>query len=259
MGLLVLAAGPPALYGPGPHWIDRVTGGRARVAAEATVDLDVNFDGAADLTVALAGTTEVARSAAAGAGRHRTHVDLEMVAFTLAGELPGVGPISLRAGDGIGNLTADGPLYSAGASDEVPGAPRFADDVFDIRFRVMLPGGVVLHASTPLRVTARIDRLPPVGARFTFTGPPLPLRNAAGTPVLQVVAAANTVVRPAPRPCDPAADGADVDAAASEIASRCRCRRACTARTLRTRIRSGLMNPDCRRGARAAARTRCAV
>ncbi len=263
--LVLLRAGanagdPPALFGPGPHWIDRVTGGFARFGADATVDLDVTFDGVADLTVPLAGTTEVFRSAAyavdpIAAGRHRNHLDLEIFSFTLTGELPGVGPLTMHAGDGAGNLVADGPLYSRGSSDEVPGAPRFADDVFDILFRVDL-SGIVLHNATPLRVTARIDHLPPVGTRFTFDGPPLPLLNDAGTVVLQIVGAANTAVRPPPRPCDPS-DAGDMTTAATDIATRCHCNRRCTARSLRTRTRSGLLNPSCRRTARDAARGLC--
>src|SRR5262249_14661585 len=156
---------------------------------EASVGIDINFDGVADLMVDMIGTTEVFRGAAIpgfpprrGFPRHRDHLQLEIFAMTLSGSIPGLGPLTLRAGDGLGNLIQDGPLYSPGVSDEVSGNPRLADDLFDIFFTVEFQG-VALHNTTPLRVTGQIDRLPPIGTRFAFSGPPLVLVNAAGTPV----------------------------------------------------------------------------
>src|SRR3990172_6097077 len=110
---ILMALAPPAharpLFGPGRHWIDTVTGGLARFRAEASVGVDVNFDGVADLRVDMTGTTEVFRSGAlegdpAGDPGHRNHLDLEIFAMTLTGRVPGLGAATLRIGDGVGNL-----------------------------------------------------------------------------------------------------------------------------------------------------------
>jgi hypothetical protein len=193
------------LFGPGPHWLDEVTSGSVTFGAEASVDLDLDFDGAADLVVAVAGTTTVFRSSArardpvADPG-HRNRLHLEIVSAALATGESSVGPVTLTFGDGVGNLIADGPLYSAGVSDEIPGRPELARDVFEIFFEVEA-AGLRLHNERPLVMTAVIDRLPPIGSPFTSASPPIPLVTDAGARVLQVIGARFTPLPP--QPCGP--------------------------------------------------------
>jgi len=52
-----------------------------------------------------------------------------------------------------------------------------------------------LHNPVPLRVTAVIDRVPPIGARFEFGGPPVEFVTDQGTPVFQITAATATPQR----------------------------------------------------------------
>src|SRR5262249_23626887 len=89
LGVAVSGASSFRLFGPGPHWIDGERGGLVRFGASATVSLDLDFDGVADMLIALGGTTTVFRSDAivgdpVGDPGHRNHLDLEIVSMTLA-------------------------------------------------------------------------------------------------------------------------------------------------------------------------------
>jgi hypothetical protein len=253
VGLLSGVSAAAPLYGPGRHWIDRVRGGYAAFGARASVGVDLGFDGAVDVEVAMTGTTEVFRSAARASDprrpRHRNHIDLEIVAMHLAGEIPGLGPITLDAGDGIGNQSRDGPLYSQGGSDELPGDPRHSADFFDLFMEVRLMRRT-LHNVTPLRVVAVIDRLPPIGSMFTLDGAPVLFVDTAGRPVLQVVTAADVPTPPGAGPCEPAgADAEAIAAARAEAAQRCNCTHhfgRCARRLVATRAGNGQLNRSCR-------------
>jgi hypothetical protein len=266
---LLTSALPPAhaaaLYGPGPHWIDKVTDGYAMFESTASVGVDITGDGTTDLTVAAAGPTTVFRSDAlegdpVGDPGHKNHLDLEIVAMTLTGTIPGLGPFTLTVGDGVGNHAPDGPLHTAGTSDEIPGSPRRALDVFEIFFQLSLDRqGVVIHNLVPLRVESVITTLPPIGTQFVMVGPPVPLVDEAGSPVLQVTEVLNRLVRPPDRECDP--DGLDagaIVAAEAEIASTCQCigiahprpSARCMTRALRRQVRAGLLNKRCKGSAR---------
>ena len=265
-------ASPPvhaaALYGPGQHWIDKVTGGFAMFESAASVGVDINGDGSTDLTVTATGPTTVFRSDAlegnpVGDPGHKNHLDLEIVTMTLTGTIPGLGPFTLTVGDGIGNHAPDGPFHTAGTSDEIPGSPRRALDVFEIFFQLSLDQrGIVLHNLVPLRVETVITELPPIGAEFVMVGPPVPLVTEDGTVVLQVTETVNRLVRPPDRECDP--DGLDAGAIAAaevEVASACQCLGAshprpsarCMTHTLTRQVRAGLLNMSCKGSARAQA------
>lgn len=173
------------LNGPGPHWIDEVESGLLTFDAVATVGLDLTGDGVGDSTVTVEGTTTVFRSISVPGNPaepgHRNHLGLEIVDMVLLAE-----GIRFRAGDGRGNLKPDGPLHSIGTSDEVPGSPETALDLFAVHFEVEV-GALRLHNRDPLMVEASIDRLPPIGNEFRFDGPPLTLYNDAGAPTALAV------------------------------------------------------------------------
>jgi hypothetical protein len=170
----------PPLFGPGAHWIDEVTGGTVTFDAAAVVGVDVDSDGAADITVDVSGPTTVFRSDAksgdASDPDHRNHLDLEIIDMTLTAEA-----VSFHAGDGAGNFVSDGSLFSIGTSDEIPGSPQLAHDSFEIFFEGEV-SGQALHNEEPLRMVATIDRLPPIGNVFELDGPPLPLFAESGDP-----------------------------------------------------------------------------
>lgn len=161
------------LFGPGPHWIDEVTSGTVTFDAVAVVGVDLTMDGVADLTVDVRGPTTVFRSDAQRADpadeRHRNHLDLEIVSMVLEAE-----GIRFSAGDGVGNLASDGPLFSIGTSDEVAASSQLANDDFAIYFEGEISGRL-LHNKDALRMVATIDRLPPIGNAFELSGPPVPL------------------------------------------------------------------------------------
>jgi len=280
LGLMALSslladASPPVhatpLYGPGPHWIDKVTGGYAMFESAAAVGVDLDFDGATDLTVTAAGPTTVFRSGAlegdpVGDPGHKNHLDLEIVAMTLTGTIPGLGSFTLAVGDGIGNHAPDGPLHTAGTSDEVPGSPRRALDVFEIRFQLTLErSGIALHNPAPLRVESVIGTLPPIGTEFVMVGPPVLLVDESGGPVLQVTETVNRLVRPPDRECDPEGlDAGAIAAAEAAIASGCECigvsalrpSGRCITQVLSRQVRAGLLNRRCKSSARAQAAQR---
>jgi hypothetical protein len=263
--VLVLVAIAPvqaALDGPGPHWIDDVTGGSAMFLSEATVSVDFDFDAVSDLDFAATGPTKVFRSAAyegdpVGDPGHDNHLDLEIYSMILTGTIPSLGPFTLTVGDGAGNLASDGLLFSSGTSDELPDDPRRAHDVFNLFFQVEV-AGLVLHNAVPFQVESIIDRLPPVGSEFHHVGPPVPLLTASGTPLLQITAVVNRVVRPPPRFCDP--DGVDAEAIAearAQVSAECGCmtpgsrtERQCESRVLRDRAQVGILLRRCKSRAR---------
>jgi len=156
-----------------------VKSGTVTFDAMAVVGVDINRDGVADLTLELSGPTTVFRSAAEPADpaqpRHRNHLDLEIVSMTLTAPHG----VIFQAGDGVGNFTADGPLFSLGSSQEIAATPELAHDDFAIYFTGEL-AGLALHNIEPLRMVADIDRLPPVGNTFRLSGPPLPLYTDDG-------------------------------------------------------------------------------
>ena len=103
---------------------------------------------------------------------HNNRIDLEIVSMTLTAD-----GLSLRAGDGVGNGTADNAISCLGSSQEVPEDPALADDIFEIFFEVEF-GGATLTNNVPLVVESRITQLPPLGSEFEQTGPLVPLVGA---------------------------------------------------------------------------------
>jgi hypothetical protein len=109
---------------------------------------------------------------------HLNHVDIELVSLELTATTP-IGLITVRAGDEIGNLASDGPLYSPGAIDETASNPALADAFLDLFLEVETPFGT-FHNSSALRLQAVIDQYPPVFAQGLLS--PVPLVNSSGHP-----------------------------------------------------------------------------
>ncbi len=191
--------------GPGPHWVDTCGGGTDSFPSSATVGIDLNFDGLPDATFIMAGPTVILRGDPYDTPDpldpgHKNTIDTELVMMTLTGTSPLFGPVMIRAGDGTGNLSMDGPLFSPGQINEITNPDPFhATSFFDIFFEIEIPEqGLVLHNQDPLRVEAVIDRVPPSGVPYThpLKDGPIPLLDPSGAPVAQLINATHTVPEP---------------------------------------------------------------
>jgi hypothetical protein len=123
--------------------------------------LDMDGDSVEDFTLSLPAPIVIRRGDASDTpdpldAGHVNHVDIELVSLELTG-----GFFTLRAGDGVANLSSDGPLFSPGAIDEQPGDPALADAFLDVSFEVETPIGT-FHSGSPVHLQATIDQYPPV-------------------------------------------------------------------------------------------------
>ena len=156
--------------GPGPHWVDYCMGGTDSFYSIAVVGVDIDWDGIPDITANLAGPTVIFRGHPIDTPDpldpgHFNRINTEIVSMTLTG-----GGITLTAGDGIGNLANNGPLYSPGNVIEKIGDPTRADSFFDVSFTIQTPLGL-LHSNTPVTVTASggITEVPPIDTPYVFS------------------------------------------------------------------------------------------
>lgn len=205
--LLVLfgIATPAGACGPGDHWLDGCTSGIDTFSSVATIGLDLNLDNVKDISVVLSGPTSIYRGgpvdAIVGHPRlgnvgtidgHMDVIETEIISLTLTG-----GGITVRAGDGTGNLLNDGPLYSPGALQEKPADSFRADSFFDVWFELDTPSGT-LHNLQPLRLESTIDRVPPIGFSYTHAIPnPIGLFDQYGIERARLV---DAVHMPVPEP-----------------------------------------------------------
>ena len=153
-------ATPASFCGPGPHWVDTCSANSATFSTYAILGVDITLDGVPDFNVTVAGPTTVAWS---NPSAHQ--LQTELVSMSLSGS-----GFTLTAGDGIGNLVSDGPLYSPGSVIEQVGNTALADSFFDVFFQLDGTPYGPLHNNTALRVQTVIDQIVPYGADFHFGG-----------------------------------------------------------------------------------------
>lgn len=197
---LAAPARAAALFGPGPHWVDTVTAGTDVFNSITIVDLDLDDDLVVDTTITLPSPIVVQRGAAADTPDpldpgHFNHVDIELVSLELTAASP-IGSLTLRAGDGVGNLAPDGPLYSPGAIDELIGDVTLADAFLDLFFELETPFGT-FHNEDAVRIQGVIDRYPPVLSLDDFTVTPL-VDESGSSSTINVVGVSQEVVLPEP-------------------------------------------------------------
>ncbi|MBM3223452.1 MAG: PEP-CTERM sorting domain-containing protein [Candidatus Tectomicrobia bacterium] len=206
-GAVVSPAEAVPACGPGAHWVDGCTSGNDSFPSVATLGLDLNLDNIADMSVVLAGPTTIFRgNPQAGSDpndpQHPSKINTEIVSLLLSG-----GGITVRAGDGVGNLLQDGALHSPGMIIEKTGPgtqgcgdpidPFFACSFFDVFFEVDGPFGT-LRNRDPLRIAAMIDEVPPIGIPYVHPLPnPVGLFDVNGMEVIRLVNATHT---PTPEP-----------------------------------------------------------
>ncbi|MDM8563298.1 hypothetical protein QUF54_08090, partial [Candidatus Marithioploca araucensis] len=133
---------------------------KASSSATVKIKKGANCDGD-EITAILSGPTEVKRGAGDDTITPHTIVT-EMVSLELTN-----GTITLRAGDGVGNLDDDGPLHSPGAIEEQASDPAKAKSFFMISFEIDTPFGT-LHNKDPLIMESVIEWVPPKSI-FTYT------------------------------------------------------------------------------------------
>src|SRR4030067_1749981 len=145
-------------------------GGTDSFYSIAVVGVDIDWDGIPDITANLAGPTGIFRGHPIDTPDpldpgHFNRINTEIVSMTLTG-----GGITLTAGDGIGNLANNGPLYSPGNVIEKIGDPTRADSFFFFSFTIQTPLGL-LHSNTPVTVTASggITEVPPIANPSVFS------------------------------------------------------------------------------------------
>ncbi len=194
-----------AQCGPGDHWVDTCKPGVGGATdslptTKATVGIDFDFDGNADMIVTLLGPATIYRadskdvisghSMLPNVGTVDSHDDVietEIISMNLTGS-----GFTLRAGDGTGNNSDDGgsprSLYSPGAIDELPSVinppppnsdstvnPALAHSFFYVFFELDGTPWGTLHNNNPAVLEQIIDRVPPLYATyvhdFSITNP----------------------------------------------------------------------------------------
>jgi len=118
----------------------------------------VIFDGGPTIILpAMTGATTVFRgpgTSGSTAGGN-SHIDTEMMSLNLSG-----GGLTLHAGDGIGNLIGDGPLFSPGRIDETAN-PLIGHSFFDVFFELSPTPFGALHNTNPCVMAKDITQVPP--------------------------------------------------------------------------------------------------
>ena len=202
--LVAFGIGAPAqaapLFGPGAHWVDTVTAGTDVFNSILVVEIDLDGDLSGDTTINLPNPIIVERGAAADTPDpldpgHLNHIPIELVSMELTASTP-IGPVTLRAGDGIANLAPDGPLFSFGAIDERADDPALADGFLDLFFELETVLGT-FHNEDAIRIAGVIDRYPPILSFGHVSVIPL-LDEGGGATSVNIVGVSQQIVSPEP-------------------------------------------------------------
>jgi hypothetical protein len=160
--------------GPELDWVDTCPSGTDRFFSQGDHGEIILDTGPVIPLPTTFGPTEIFRGPGTGGSiipGGDAHIDTEMVSLTLMG-----GGVTLHAGDGTGNLSNDGPLFSPGRIDETAN-PLLADSFFDVFFTIEGPFPR-LHNNDPLLMgispPGTLDQVPP---------PPLTLYTARNLPI----------------------------------------------------------------------------
>ena len=167
-----------AICGPGPGWVGSCPGGFYPFTSVSnfniSLDLDNNLGDGYEINnqyVQTTGTTDIFLAHGSG-----NQMDSEVYALSerVTDPLSFAYGSTIIAGDGIGNASADGPLYSGGTITEQldsQGHPTgFANSSYHVFFLLTIPtAGLVLHNHTtePLTVTCEnLTGVPPYGCNY---------------------------------------------------------------------------------------------
>lgn len=192
------ASGTPSC-GPGDHWVDTCKSDTDSFPSVAIIGIDTDLDNATDVSIPFSGPTTVFRGDPVvgdpiGDPGHLNHIGTEIVSLNLTG-----GSLTIIAGDGVGNLLSDGPLYSPGAIDELASDPKWAYSFFEVFFELQGTPYGPLHNKVPLILDPNIDRVPPIGFEYVHNIPAsIGLFDARDIERLRLVEASHTPVVPEP-------------------------------------------------------------
>ncbi|BAP54310.1 hypothetical protein THII_0013 [Thioploca ingrica] len=173
--------------GLGDHWVDICSSGIDDSPSHATIGIAFGTDcqdkpGGVHL-IKLSGPTIILRGDPVDAIKdhpqlpnvgefdgHNDVIETEMVFLELSGDSP-LGPITVRAGDGIGNLNNDNSLYSPGAIHERNSINpnygiREADSFFNVWFEMDTPLGTLYNKVPFLMESIGIPKVPPTPTKI---------------------------------------------------------------------------------------------
>ena len=178
--------------GPGDHWVDNCPGGNDHMPTGALIGFDLDGDCLEDMSLVLHGPVSIWRSGSRDDSvqfpntrpidGHRDVIDTEIVSMVLSNQAMGV---TLVAGEGLGQSVSLNASF--GVIAEQPGVPALADSFFDVFVEVDLQGQLLTNA-TPMRITTKIDCLPP-NARYLHPVGCTPLFDVTGRRVANLVTA----------------------------------------------------------------------
>ena len=159
--------------GPGDHWIDTCPGGQDNFTnCLATGSVDVTLDCETDVTLPGQGSALVERADPSDDSEnypgtrpvdgHLDVIDTEILSLSLSGS-----GFAIVAGEGQGQggvLPASPGVIAEDADD-----PSLGESFFDCYFEAYIYG-MYVYNHDPIRLEATIDRFPPFGQTYTFTG-----------------------------------------------------------------------------------------
>ncbi len=135
-------------------------GGQETFPAVATVSFDVN--GQTNCVVLLTGPCVLSRGNSTGPKTNLV-IDAEIVSLSLTGSLPGVGPVTLRAGSNLVGRVSSGQIVSTNSFFP-------ASSFFDVYASIDLPGGTSLVNTAAQRIEATITKTPALSQTYTNVG-----------------------------------------------------------------------------------------
>lgn len=159
--------------GPGDHWMDSCPGGQDNLTnCLATGSVDITLDCQTDVTLPGEGSALVERADPSDDSQnypgtrpvdgHLDVIDTEILSLSLTGS-----SFTIVAGEGQGQGGVLPP--SPGVIAEDPSDPSLGESFFDCYFEAYIYG-MYLYNHDPIRLQATIDRFPPSGQTYTFTG-----------------------------------------------------------------------------------------
>lgn len=162
-----------AQYGPGDHWVESCMGGQdtfTKVLASARVD--ITLDCQADTTLPGSGSAVILRNDPSDDSRnypgsrptdgHLDVIDTEILSLSL---ICSGATIVAGAGQGQGGVLPASP----GVIAEETADSALAESFFDCYLEAHINGQYVYNY-IPIRLQASIDRFPPYGQTYSFTG-----------------------------------------------------------------------------------------
>ena len=149
--------------GPGQHWVDTCPAGDDDMPrTRAIISIDLTGNCVVDATLILDGPAKIHRNPGIP-----HEIQTEILEMTLTGSSPTLGDLTLRVGKNTAGINAAVP-NTFGVIAEQPSSKKVTDSFFDVFFEIEIdpPGApppfkLYNDKEQPLRIEAKIDRVPP--------------------------------------------------------------------------------------------------